>query len=192
MSGSHAAPRHASGEGEKKKRGLVILILILVLIVVALAALVGFLLLRPAQTAETAGGGVGLTIDENAGAYTAAETEAAEEVSLPGVAIPGWGSISIPAGVTEVTTVDFFNPEANEGWYYLTFELRIEDDSEQGYEVLYTSGLVPPGDHVQKITLEHTLDAGTYDAVVHVQPYMMDDSRTATNNADMKTTLVVY
>ena len=89
------------------------------------------------------------------------------------------------------TSVDFYNPVENEGYYYLTFELRILDDSDEGYEVIYSSQLVPSGKHIQQITLSRALEAGEYEAVVHVQPYKMDEAQTPTNNADMKTTLIV-
>lgn len=107
-----------------------------------------------------------------------------------GVSVPGWSTLDIPANVSEVT-VDFFNPEENADKYSLTFELRIPDKSEQGYEVLYTSGLVDPGLHIQKINLSRGLDAGVYDATIHVQPYRMDEKNTATNNADLQTKLIV-
>jgi hypothetical protein len=133
-------------------------------------------------------GGVGLTVDPNASGYEAEET--AETASAPGVTIPGWGSLTIPADTTDIT-VDFYNPESNEGYYDLTFELQLPDDSEQGYEVLYTSGLVEPGLHIQHITLSHGLSEGTYHAVIHVQPYKQDEDHTPTNNADMETELIV-
>jgi flagellar basal body-associated protein FliL len=133
-----------------------------------------------------ASGGVGLTVDPNAGTYVA---PAASEASTQGVAIPGWGSITIAADQTDII-VDFYNPEANEDLYYLTFELRLPDESEQGYEVLYTSGLVEPGLHLQQISLSRSLAAGEYDAVIHVQPYRMDEDCTPTNNADMNTQLI--
>lgn len=128
-----------------------------------------------------------LQLDENAGEYV--EPTKAQQVSQ-GVSIPGWGSITIPAASKEIE-VDFFNPEENEDLYYLTFELRLPDNSEQGYEVLYTSGLVKPGLHIQKVNLSRELKAGTYNAVIHVQPYRMDENKTATNNADLKTELIV-
>jgi hypothetical protein len=127
-------------------------------------------------------------VDPNASGYEAEET--AETASAPGVTIPGWGSLTIPADTTDIT-VDFYNPESNEGYYDLTFELQLPDDSEQGYEVLYTSGLVEPGLHIQHITLSHGLSEGTYHAVIHVQPYKQDEDHTPTNNADMETELIV-
>lgn len=161
----------------------------LLLTILLLAAIIGagtLLLLKKESPAPS--GGVGLQVDPNAGQYVAPK----EETTQPsqGVAIPGWGSITIPSDETQIT-VDFFNPKANEGLYYLTFELRLPDDSQQGYEVLYTSGLVEPGLHIQKITLNRPLEAGTYEAVIHVQPYRMDEEKTPTNNADMNTLLIV-
>ncbi|MDO5385186.1 MAG: hypothetical protein Q4F08_10025, partial [Rikenellaceae bacterium] len=76
-----------------------------------------------------------LEIDPNAGALIT-PTPAPQE---PGIAIPGWGSITLPAGVTEAQ-VALKNPEDNADWYYLTFELRLpkldEETGEEGYEVV--------------------------------------------------------
>lgn len=170
----------------KKNKGLIVILIVIILLLVAL---LGVLLFgKSNDPADDGGGGVGLTVDPNAGEYVAPEVE--EQAPSQGVAIPGWGSITLPPDTTEIT-VDFFNPEQNAELYYLTFELRLPDDSEQGYEVLYTSGLVEPGKHIQKITLSRGLSAGTYNAVIHVQPYRMDEAKTPTNNADMKTELIV-
>lgn len=136
----------------------------------------------PTATAE-------LEIDPNAGALitpTPAPTE-------PGVAIPGWGSITLPAGVTEASTT-LKNPEANADWYYLTFEMRLptvdEETGAESYEVLFTTGLIPPGQYCNKVTLTRALEPGEYNVILHVQPYRISD-KTPTNNADMETVLVV-
>ena len=174
---------------ERKTKNLIIVLIVLVLILVlSLGAvlLLGGRLTRSAPPA-TSGSGVGLTIDKDAGEYVEQKKE-----SVPGVAIPGWASLTLPADTTKIKgSVDFYNPEANEGWYYLTYELRLPDSSAQGYEVLYTSGLIEPGKHIQSITLSRGLPAGEYDAVIHVQPYTLDEEMTPLNNADLKTTLVV-
>lgn len=127
-------------------------------------------------------------VDPNARSYVEPVAEKAAESG--GITIPGWNTLNIPKNETEVT-VDLYNPEANAGRYQMTFELRLPNDSEQGYEVLYKSGLVDPGLHIQHITLSHGLEAGTYEATIHVQPYKMDEQKTATNNADMATKLIV-
>lgn len=129
----------------------------------------------------------GVMLDANAGTYEEPEKK---DDSTPGVAIPGWGSLTLPANTTDVP-VDFYNPEENQDLYYLTFEVRLPDASERGYEVLYESGLVAPGLHIQNIQLAHGLDAGTYNAVIHVQPYRIDEAKTPTNNADMNTELII-
>lgn len=168
-------------------------LLIALLAVVVLAAVAAVLIWQstkpeaapaasPAPTAE-------LEIDPNAGELvtpTPAPTE-------PGVAIPGWGSITLPAGVTEAATT-LKNPEANEGWYYLTFEMRLptvdEETGEESYEVLFTTGLIPPGQYCNQVTLTRPLEAGEYNVILHVQPYRMSD-KTPTNNADTETLLIV-
>lgn len=124
-----------------------------------------------------------LSIDPGAGVRITATPRPAEG---GGISIPGWGSITLPAGQTDVT-VDFPNPEANADKYYLSFALRLKESG----EVLYTSGLVPPGLTIQHITLSRPLEEGRYKAVVHVQPYKMDEAQTPTNNADMETELIV-
>lgn len=130
-----------------------------------------------------------LQIDPNAGALITPTPAPVQ----PGIAIPGWGSITLPAGVTEASTA-LQNPEANEGWYYLTFEMRLptvdEATGEEGYEVLFTTGLIPPGQYCNKVTLNRPLEPGEYKAVVHVQPYTIENM-TPTNNADMETVLIV-
>ena len=132
---------------------------------------------------------VELEIDPNAGELitpTPAPTE-------PGVAIPGWDSITLPAGVTEAATT-LKNPDANAGWYYLTFEMRLptvdEETGEESYEVLFTTGLIPPGQYCNQVTLTRPLEAGEYNVILHVQPYRMSD-KTPTNNADTETLLIV-
>lgn len=142
----------------------------------------------PADT-ETSHTDDGNDLEKDPNAKDFVEPEKQED-EKNGVSVPGWSTLDIPANVSEVT-VDFFNPEENADKYSLTFELRIPDKSEQGYEVLYTSGLVDPGLHIQKINLSRGLDAGVYDATIHVQPYRMDEKRTATNNADLQTKLIV-
>ena len=158
---------------------------IILLVVVAVVAVGATLLITQpwagGQDMPSKPSGGGLIIDSGAGDYVAPTQTQTE----PGVAIPGWGSITIPAN-QQTVSVDFSNPERNEGLYYLTFKLILSDTG----EVLYESNAVPPGKHIQSITLTRALPAGTYDAVIHVQPYRMSDE-TPTNNADMKTTLIV-
>lgn len=179
-------------ESKKKSGKKKWIVLLLVLLLAAAGVFVisgGLTLIFPglapdSQVSSPQGGG--LVIDPNAGDYVAPAPVVAEQ----GVAIPGWGSMTIPANTRELTMVDFYNPDDNAGLYYLTFKLCLLDANGDVSEVLWESQAVPPGKHIQKITLSRGLPAGMYDAVIQVQPYRMSDE-SPTNNANMKTTLKV-
>ena len=165
---------NTGGAGKAK-----LIVLLIVVAVVAVAATCAVFFLLSGDDDSPSGGG--LIIDSGAGDYV----EPTLGPPAQGVAIPGWGSITIPANQQRVS-VDFYNPEANDGLFYLTYKLSLADTG----EVLYESNAIPPGKHIQTVTLSRALPAGTYDAVIHVQPYRIEDE-TPTNNAEMETTLIV-
>jgi len=127
--------------------------------------------------------GGGLVIDPNAGEYVAPEQP-------PGVAIPGFGTMTIPANTKELKGINLHNPMKNEGWYYLTFKLCLLDENELVSEVLYESQLVPPGKYIPDIILSRGLSKGEYNAVMQVQPYRIADN-SPTNNANLRLTIIV-
>lgn len=165
----------------KKKNWLLLLLLLLLLILLGIGIWIG---IRLTDKPDIDIGGVRL--DPNQGSYV--DPAKSDKPASQGVAIPGWGTLTIPVNKKEVA-VDFYNPKQNEGLYYLTFELRLPDDN-GGYETLYKSGLIEAGNHIQNITLSRGLAKGTYDAVMFVQPYRMDGV-TPTNNAETQTKLIV-
>ena len=176
---------------QQKKRMQLLIALVAVVVLAVVAVLIWQSTKPEAAPALTASPlpNAELEIDPNAGDLitpTPAPTE-------PGVAIPGWGSITLPAGVTEAATT-LKNPDANADWYYLTFEMRLptvdEETGEESYEVLFTTGLIPPGQYCNQVTLTRPLEAGEYNVILHVQPYRMSD-KTPTNNADTETLLIV-
>lgn len=122
-----------------------------------------------------------LEIDPDAAEFIT-PTPAATE---PGVAIPGWGRITLPAGEIEVQ-ISMQNPEANADWYDLSFELRLRDTD----EVIFTTERISPGQYCNHVTLTRAMEPGEYAAVIHVQPYRISD-QTPTNNANLETVLVV-
>lgn len=126
--------------------------------------------------------GPGLVVDPNAGEYV--------PKTVPGITIPGFGSLTIAPNTKNIVGINLHNPIENDGWYYLTFKLCLLDKNGDVSEVLYESQLVPPGLYLQDITLSRGLVSGEYDAVMQVQPYRIVDL-TPTNNADLRFTLTV-
>jgi len=185
-SAPQAAPAPQQEEKKKSNRKFIIII-ILLLIVFGVILYFGYQFfmakLREANEKDMHG----MVIDREGGQYVLRD----DEENLPGIAIPGQTKITFAPGETEVSgNIDFYNPEKNEGWYYLTFQLLVDINHDGNYEEIYQSDLVEPGKHIQKITISKPLEKGQYNAVVHVQPYLMSDMA-AVNNSNMETTLVV-
>jgi len=127
--------------------------------------------------------GTGLVVDPNASEYVPPEQP-------PGISIPGFGSMTISANTKEIVGINLYNPIENEGWYYLTYKLCLLDKNGKVSEVLYESQLIPPNNLVKDITLSRGLPKGRYDAVMHVQPYRIDDL-SPTYNADLYLIIIV-
>lgn len=159
-------------DGESKKRKTVIMILLMILVFL-LGGLAGHFLASGRETGFVGGVEFNVETDRSGGGES--------ENTHQGVTIPGVAALVIPANETEVT-VNFFNPEENDGLYYLTFELKVEIDG--SYQSLYTSSFVEAGKRIEKISLSTPLEKGEYNAVIHIQPYRTD-GLTPTNNADI-------
>lgn len=156
--------------------GIAALVLLLVIIVLAVV-------LWPRPVDESSG--MGLTVDPYSGTFVAPEKTGEAEEGSSGIAIPGWGSISIKAGETLVD-VDLENPIDNKDRYNMSFTIYLKGEEEPIAE----TGLIPPGESALKLELSEALEAGEYEAIVHVQPYRIADG-SATNNADIETILIV-
>ena len=179
-------PKSDGVNSERKWKILVVILAVLLLLTGGTMIFWGGVPFFPAFAPNDGGSasqGAGLVVDPNAGEYVKPEQP-------PGVTIPGFGSITIPANARELIGINLYNPEENEGWYYLTFRLSLLDENEQVSETLYESQLVPPGLYLQDITISRGLKPGVYEAVMHVQPYRIDDLST-TNNADLRMQIIV-
>ena len=100
-----------------------------------------------------------------------------------GIKIPGYASISIPAGETDAKIL-LLNPEENP--CYFSFELILDETGES----LFTSKMVEPGKAIQEETLARALEAGEYDATIKISTYSLD-TNTQMNGANVKTKLLV-
>lgn len=133
---------------------------------------------EPGSTSQ----GAGLAVDPNASEYV-------PPTQAPGVAIPGFGSLTVPANTKEIYGINLYNPIENEGWYYLTYKLCLLDKNGEVSEVLYESQLIPPNNWINHITFTRGLPKGEYDAVMLVQPYRIADN-SPTNKANLKFTII--
>lgn len=179
-------------EEEKKKSKLKIAIIVLLVLILAVVTVYAINTIRYRQYYKESHKPTSMGIDPNQGEYVEQEKQKVDEgqrIKEPNITIPGWNELYFKANTTEINTVDLYNPDANKDWYYLTFELRLMLDDEN-YEVLYTSKLIEPGKHIQKITIDHALEPGEYKAKFFVQPYGMSD-RTKRNSVILATTIIV-
>ncbi|MBQ8556869.1 MAG: hypothetical protein IJ438_13520 [Clostridia bacterium] len=118
--------------------------------------------------------------------YAGSQATTSPAPTIPGISIPGWSGISFAAG-SRVVSVPFYNPQSNEGWYYLTFQVRLNETE----DVLFTTGLIAPGQYCNMVTMNCDLPAGKYEGTLFVQPYLMDDL-SVTNNLKMPLSITVY
>ena len=143
---------------------------------ILLAVIVALTVILWPKTPDTSAG-MGLTVDPYSGAFVKPEKAATEEESTGGIAIPGW---------EKLVDVNLENPIDNEGKYYLSFSVYLKGED----KALAETGLIQPGESALKLSLSKALEPGEYEAVVLVQPYRMADG-SATNNAEIETTLIV-
>lgn len=101
-----------------------------------------------------------------------------------GIKIPGYKSITIASGTKDVK-VDLMNPEDNNVYFQISFYLPETD------EIIYTSKLIKPGQHIYDITLERAMEAGEYPLTVKYAACSADESMTPKNGADVNCTLIV-
>ena len=167
--------------------GLLIILIIFIILFLIIAIIIFCRTISVYKYEKNIQSGVNMTIDPCA-EYE--HTPVKGIVEEQGVAIWGKAVIKISAGVKEAA-VDFYNPQENAGAYCMTFELKICSGSETDYETIYTSGLVEPGKHIYNITLSRALEKGNYNAIIHVQPYRIGGNHSPTNNADIRTELIV-
>ena len=162
---------------DKKKRYWTLLVLLIVILIAGIAAAVYFSRQKDPETGGNA------YVDADASAWDdGIDTEEPREIT-ENILVPGYSGAEMKAGDTTLS-LRIGNPEENT--CYLQATLQLEDGT-----VLYESGLLEPGTGFEQIELNQTLEAGTYEALVHYQWYSMDEERSELNASDSAFTLTV-
>jgi hypothetical protein len=99
------------------------------------------------------------------------------------ISIPGFESMTIPAGKTLVSA-NLYNPESNACYFEISIILKSTE------EEIYKSKLISPGNHLYQIELSKPLQKGTYDAIVHYDTFTLD-GQTPLNGANVPFKLIV-
>ena len=191
-------------ETKKKKKRVLILLLLLLLIGAAAVLLtlnwdnwfgdsepVGG---NPASTASGSAENTGSdpastasdpkTPDLDPNAKDKDDTPSKAQSSEGGIAIPGFKTVYLKAGVKE-QKVSLENPAANRCYFVMT--LMLKDGT-----VLYKSKMVEPGKGIYDITMNKALDKGVYeDCVLKYETYSMDSTLSPLNGMDTKLTIEV-
>lgn len=162
---------------DKKKRYWTLLVLLIVILIAGIAAAVYFSRQKDPETGGNA------YVDADASAWDdGIDTEEPREIT-ENILVPGYSGAEMKAGDTTLS-LRIGNPEENT--CYLQATLQLEDGT-----VLYESGLLEPGTGFEQIELNQTLEAGTYEELVHYQGYSMDEERSELNASDSAFTLTV-
>ena len=162
---------------DKKKRYWTLLVLLIVILIAGIAAAVYFSRQKDPETGGNA------YVDADASAWDdGIDTEEPREIT-ENILVPGYSGAEMKAGDTTLS-LRIGNPEENT--CYLQATLQLEDGT-----VLYESGLLEPGTGFEQIELNQTLEAGTYEALVHYLGYSMDEERSELNASDSAFTLTV-
>jgi len=157
------------------------LLILIIVVLIAVVAVMSVLLIRQQSATPDAGG---VIYDPNQS--VSGGKQEIDSASPPGVTIPGWTEIRLPAKSKEAK-VALHNPKENAKYYDLTFTLKLADTG----EVIFATGLIPPGYQCDKVMLTRKLEKGAYEAVLLVQPHQRNENQTATNNAELEMTLIV-
>ncbi len=105
-----------------------------------------------------------------------------ENGSSDQIVIPGYGEILLDADTRDVMLI-LPNPSGNP--CYFRFSILLKESG----EVIYTSGLVPPGKAIGELRLKRALSEGNYPATIQIETFSLDESHTPMNGANVETVL---
>lgn len=105
-----------------------------------------------------------------------------QSASSDQIVIPGYGDILLEADTRDVMLI-LPNPASNPCYFRFTIVL------EESGETVYSSGLVPPGKAIQSLKLKRAFEVGDYPAVIRIESFSLDKTRTPMNGANVETVL---
>lgn len=146
---------------------------VLALILIAGGFFMGFLL--------SGSDDAGMRVDPGAKPY--GNVQALPGGSESGISVPMFDKVIFPADDQSVQMV-LLNPEGNP--CYFRYTLTLSDSG----EVLYQSGLIPPGMAVTDLELQRSLPMGEYSLDISVETFSLDEERAAMNGT--RTTVKLY
>ena len=157
-----------------KTRRIVIKVLVIIIIACfASAAVLFFFQKGEEQPPEKSKGVVG-TISDNWD-INVSDPEESEE-KRPGTQIPGYSSAVMKSGDTTLK-LRIGNPKDNHVGMFA--KLKLADGT-----VLYESPLLKPGQGLEEVPLNKTLDKGEYEAIVEYNCVLLEDGTTPLNSAE--------
>ncbi len=167
---------HKKKKGDTNRRCMIVLLIILIILLIVAIAI--WMHQHDYVKPENEGG---TYIDPDASSWDDGIDDSGEIEGR--ILVPGYSGAQMNEGDT-VLSLRIGNPEENT--CYLKATLQLADGT-----VLYESGLIEPGKGFEEIELNQTLEAGSYEAVVHFQGYTMDDEPKELNSSDSAFTLTV-
>lgn len=161
-------------EKSAKKVNKKLVIIGVLIVIIAALCVGGYFLLNKSG---------GQKIDSNAKKFEV-KVERPKDMKKDQIAIPGYADIHVENGSDEIN-VALFNPNGNP--CYFKFTVMIDE----GKEVIFESGLIPPGEAVTKSKLNKKMTTGTYPITIKIDTYDLDDRKTEMNGSQVKTNIVV-
>ncbi|MEG0469731.1 MAG: hypothetical protein RR562_07455 [Longicatena sp.] len=155
---------------EKKKSKMILLSILLLLLVAGLLFL-GFILMKDTSN-----------LDPFAKDY-APKKELTLEGDVDNIAVPGFGRVTMEADKS-VSYLALWNPSSNPCYFKYTIVLKKTGN------ILYESGLIPPGKAVTEQKLNQSIPEGSHEIQMKIDCFSLEDETKPLNGSIVNVTLL--
>lgn len=121
-------------------------------------------------------------IDKGSGKYTP-DNNFTEQSEPNKIILPGYKDIRMRAE-KKTANIALWNPDTNPCY----FKFIITE--KENHEVIYESGLVPPGEAVTKITFKQEIPKGIHEATLTIKTYNLKDYEQRMNGGEVKIRII--